>query len=781
MIRFCDINSECIENIDVQSDHIVLDELVWERGKAYFNTHTEKDRLLIVDRKCNPLCFAYQDSEANRELRMLRELDEMENAFDFRDIYPDVCGVTIYGCNELAWYFAKYLLKRNIIVNVCDQRGIWEKVGTWKDYGVTSYNYEIWAEGIHQKHLDKKMIGSRSASVEFECINEIYEANIRAGKINNEDGNLQRLLNRLKKEKEIIIRGTGTKAQDALDWLCSNGIDICAFQSDRYNGGRRSLFGRPILRKTEVRKRFQNAVIIECSSKYSAWGFGDVDTYDYEGYERNKRYILLRDYIEVPENNLVHIVKEKNIVLIGDIYLCSRARKWWKHHGIEIGEIKYWDVLEENRNKADRLKLEKIDEARMSENDVYMLLVPSYSNVNFITRKSVESYQVYIEKLKEYGISDYTDYFVDVNKCIYLEDEAIKYKKELCPYGIVLGAIPSHSGNLLIRQTLSGHSSIVMIEEYGWFNNDLFFICIRLAEESADNILELFWAIYEKEVKMEGLIKTFVNREKFDRKMRELLKMQEHFTSQELFVIFHLAYEAMHGREIQMVDNIVIYWEPHRWKRTLVRAFTHWLGSSEVKGVMLNIVRNRCVLAGSFMKSALNLECMVDSWMYVCEYIPKRSYRYWNEYTLKFEELKCAPVETLNRICDWIGISFENSLLETTYHGQAATYDGTITGFDLKPAYNLYEEYFSGFDRMRISLVACSYQKQYGYPYVNCLEFSRRELQELFLKEFRYEKIAAISENRSEGDFWRMQKRVRYLLWLERFAVVMGIELEEEF
>ena len=126
-----------------------------------------------------------------------------------------------------------------------------------------------------------------------------------------------------------------------------------------------------------------------------------------------------------------------------------------------------------------------------------------------------------------------------------------------------------------------------------------------------------------------------------------------------------------------------------------------------------------------------------------------------------------------------IRVSFDEILMETTYLGKKAYY-GDITGFDVRPAYNLYEEYFSIFDRMRIAMASGSYQKKYGYPYVSCLEFSRRELQEMFLKDFRWEGLSGTAE-REMDNYVYVQDMVRSLLWRERFAEVMQIDLDEEY
>lgn len=40
----------------------------------------------VVDKERNLLCFAYQDEEANRELRMLDELFNHKNALSFEGV-----------------------------------------------------------------------------------------------------------------------------------------------------------------------------------------------------------------------------------------------------------------------------------------------------------------------------------------------------------------------------------------------------------------------------------------------------------------------------------------------------------------------------------------------------------------------------------------------------------------------------------------------------------------------------------------------------------------------
>ena len=782
MIRFCESSAVWAEHEILPDKYLVMDSMIWQSGREQFTKYVEMEVLPVLDYRNQLICFAWQDEEANREIRMLRELREQSDYINFRDLHPECTSVTIHGCNELAWYMREYLIKIGIRVNV--EGKFWDKLGVQNEkYDIPEYqNYEIWAEGIHQKSDDWKQERLRSASVEFECIDEIYEANIKAGKITDSDMDVEELLAKLRQAKEIVIRGIGTKAQDAYDWLLANGIEVCAFQTARDYGNRR-MFGIPVLNKTKIGDFFREAVIIECASKHSAWGFGDVDDYDYEGYERNRGYFLIRDYVEIPANNLMHVFKDKKIVLTGDVYLCNRLHRWFIAQGLENQDIAYLNILGQ-RIEKNKSQMPIIDREELQENDTIMLILPEYSYGGYMTEAAVGRKEMYIKKFREYGI-DWSSYFSDMVKCIRLESETLKFgKKELRPAGVLLGAIPGSSGNTLVRGILAGHPQIMLIEEYSALNNELYYICIRLAEENADDILSAFWTLWHTEMK-EDKFSTFFGKDidKFNEKMRELLAIGERFSSQELFVMLHLSYAAMYGEEVSNLSETIIYWEPHMWDRKYVREWAYWLGSENVMNYTLNVTRNSYARAGSFLRYAHR-----ESWEW--KRLVHVAWKYENtesvlengyEYTIKFEELKCAPKETLMKFCEWLNIEFDDSLMETTSHGKKVFYDGIITGFDSKPAYNLYEEFFSVFDRMKICIINASYHKKYGYSYIGCLDFSRRELQEMFLQDFRWERFSCNDEERTRECIWDLQKQNRQRLWLERFAEVMEVELDEEY
>ncbi len=106
----------------VSKDHVVWNKNIWKSARLFFASHkagfAEYMLLPVIDEERQLLCFAYEDADANRELRMLRELQEETQALQFADLYPDCQCVKIHGFNELAYFFARYLSAQEIPVQV---------------------------------------------------------------------------------------------------------------------------------------------------------------------------------------------------------------------------------------------------------------------------------------------------------------------------------------------------------------------------------------------------------------------------------------------------------------------------------------------------------------------------------------------------------------------------------------------------------------------------------------------------------------------------------------
>lgn len=766
------------------ADYIVFDEYIWENVRQYFKT-SDRKTVAIVDKDRRLICHAYDEPSSNREIRMLHELMKEPEALQFPDIFPEYQCVRIYECNELACLFEQYL--KSLGIKVCLFGKLWKyfynQSVSEEAESIPEYAYlNIYAEGIWQKGRDWVENLLRSVSVEFECIDQIYEANNKLGIIQNAGGCYEILLEKLKIQKEIIIIGTGRVAQDAYDYLKGIGIDICCYMDYDKHKYTYKLFGKKVVSETEVIKHYKNAVLLECTQQGSLSN-DVVDYFDYMGYGRNEKFFLLSDYIRIRGNGLFNLLKDMQIVLTGNVPLCRLLSVNLKKRGIAV--LGYLETL-----KLDLMDLE-LAEVKASDIDEKCICLIATYEFSYLDSKCRENV---VEKIKniliEMEIKNYTDYFCDMKAYIdFEEDISFKYSRNwLTPRKIILGSSESCSGNIFFRELLDGHPSIITITDYSFWNNNLFWLCICLSGMSADEILPFLGKWYKKE---QGVV---FNAQAFCEKMKQLLMRGKRFTSQELFVMFHIAYAYMYGRDITDVQNMVIYWEPHIFPRSRVEDCVRWLRSETISCEIVNVVRNICSLKGSSLKGNALLgwnknqilsDYCITMWCYPS--VTKSEYIGVERTVIKFEELKCNPKEKLEELCRKWHIEWSETLMKTTKNGKESNYNNgycLVNNFDLGPVYNMYEEYFSELDRLRMMIIDAPWQRKYGYPYLNVADFSRRELQELFLKRFRFEKLFEFKSEKEE-----LQYRIGILnifrrkLWQNRMWEVIhsNYEMDVEY
>ncbi len=750
MLRFCDkVLYEDVQVDDV-TEYVRLDQDIWNNIKRYL-MEKSKSMAPIRNKEGKLVCFAYEDIDANREMRMLREIIETQGALQFPDIYPEIKHVKIYGFNELAYFFAKYLETVGVLVDVEGPlwKSCWNKTKQAQTEGEC---LTIYAEGINGTSCDKIECLLKTVSVEFECIDEIYEANLRKGFISDTEMTGEELLDYLKKENELIILEAGVEQLDAYNFLKSRGIEICCFMDDRDSG--HSMFGKKILSTVDVRKIYKNAVYINCTSRHSAWGRGGVDQFDGLGYRRNKSFFVLKDYFNITGEGLKNIIRTERIALVGDVYLCRRLYAFLKAEGASV--IGYINILLQQYTQPDLMEISVED---INNDTTCLLVVPELFNPDSREKRKNDMEKL-IKYMKNHQINSYSDYFSYTVSFIHIEgNNEIKYiRKWLKPKRVILGAIESACGNIIFREILDDHPCIMLLSEYNYLNNDLMWICIRLSVEPAENILALFWKLYGRQREQ-----SIYNKQAFDARMRQLLSYGDRFTSQELFVIIHIAYMYMFGKEITDARDMIIYWEPHTMPRDIFEESVRWLGTEKTPCDIVNIVRNIYARNGCLIK-----ECIRERWgtgyifyRLALSYpnIDKKDYEYGERVLIKFEDLKKHPKEILIDLCSRWGISWSDTLMKTTYHGENSAYNNgerLVKDFDLQVVYKTYDEYFSEFDKFRLSLINAPWQRKYGYPYVSIGQFSRRELQDLFLKEFRFEQLKEY--HRERVDIYLRQK-----------------------
>lgn len=761
----------------VMEDYVVMNKDIWKKARFYFMNCKRKLNeyvlLPVTDENRRLLCFAYEDMDANRELRMLKELTENSCALQFNDLYPQYQGVKIYEFNELAYFFAKYLKQQNILVQVFGDmwKSMFEETSCF-DLGVECL--KIYAEGINPKKADWINNLLESVSGEFECIDTIYEENIKNGIFKDAIGDVYTFLDILHKEEEIVIIGTSWESQNVYDFLLMNTIDICCFMDESYSKQMQKLFGKKILSSSDIRINYRSPVFIECNSEHSSWGLGGVDYWDYAGYERNRKYFLIRDYINICSSGLINVLKYKKVVLAGDLHLSVYLSKFFEANKVDVlGCLE----IEQYNKVYNGISVVSVDDF---DNDTICLIsCPEFYETDQMEKQKKRKRR-FVSYLNEKGWCDYTDYFSYTKVFLEIEkNKQNKYiKQEIIPKKIVLGSIDANNGNKFFMGVLDGHPSILMIH-YSALNTNLFWICIRLSMEKKQNILKLFWNICETEGDWGD---TLHNPKAFNEKMEQLLTLGEEFTSQELFVMLHISYMNMNGRNItkEELKEVIIYWEPHFVDTAILEDFAKWLAAEELRCNIVNVIRDKIISNGGRVKWSMIYKGIksTNAYHFSLNALPAESkeYQWCDRLIVKFEELKCSPLKVLAEICAKWDIKWSDTFLITTFNGKKDSYNNgerLVSDYDIRPVYNMNEKYLSEFDRIRMMIIYAPWQKKYGYPYLNISMFTRRQLQEMFLKSFRFESQVEFQDEKLEREFKiGLYQKIRYNLQMVRMLLM---------
>lgn len=760
MIRFYCTDLKDDDMVKYYKTSLIMDSGIWQsyrtliKEQKIFSDYLI-DFIPIRNGAGELIAYGYQDDEANRELRMIKELRSSRNALQFTDIYPEYKKVIILGCNELAVSFANYLAELGVNVSIMGKYCNYFGYRSSHDVDLDGKDQLIiYAEGMIPQNGEPMQTVMRSTSPEFEIIDKIYEENVRKGIVRDTIGDFKQLLQKLKggDKQEIVILGDDHQAQDAYDLLIENGIDICCFAVPYKRIDR--ILGKKVLDIFDAIRFLHNPVFINCHDTCGALGDEWTEFFDYLGYERNRQYFLLKDYVKIPVSNLVHVMYDKKVLLAGDRRLCKLLSDYL--YDIEKGEVtvEYIDLSEK---------------LTIRDDDILCLVAADYKNR--LQDVGEKSYNILQKSLTEAGFVNYTDYFVSNHSFalidLYLNQGSPKYSlPELTPKGILMGRIPPWSGNVFFRGVLDGHPEIIMMS-YSDLNENLFYYCIRLAHVKASELLTEFWRIYNAEAQSKD--RCFQNPEKFEATIKRFLKLKSSFSSQELFVMFQIAYvEMTSGHTIADIGKQIIYWEPHFVSRSEFPFYALWLEDEKIEGQTIVLRRDNIVRVGSGCNNKADggnsehpfYRMFCDEYNGGQEDIP---YHHWIEYKMRFEDIKVKPKEKLTEVCEKLGISWSDSLYKTTLYAGSRpfVYDG-IVDFDLKAVFNKYEDFLSEFDRFRVSLASSPYQKRYGYSFSDCTKFSRREIQEWFLKPFRFDEKLLFGDH---SDHMKLYKWVMWQMW----------------
>ena len=137
---------------------------------------------------------------------------------------------------------------------------------------------------------------------------------------------------------------------------------------------------------------------------------------------------------------------------------------------------------------------------------------------------------------------------------------------------------------------------------------------------------------------------------------------------------------------------------------------------------------------------------------------------------IRFEDLKLQPRATLEAVCDFLDISWDNILLFATANREEVRrgeygIKSAATGYDTKPVYNLHERVLNIFDHYRFEALLGDMYSVWGYKpmfYKGDIKYSKQEIFELFRIRFNIEKYHTTEEQIAANDMAR--KKLYYLV-----------------
>ena len=131
---------------------------------------------------------------------------------------------------------------------------------------------------------------------------------------------------------------------------------------------------------------------------------------------------------------------------------------------------------------------------------------------------------------------------------------------------------------------------------------------------------------------------------------------------------------------------------------------------------------------------------------------------------IRFEDLKLHPRATLESLCDFLDIEWDDILLQTTANGENISAFGT-SGFETAPVYKRYHNLFSPFDYYRLELIMTKCWKHWGYEPIywkDDMHYTKSEIRRLFSVHFKFEETLANELKKSDFDNIR-KIRLKYI------------------
>ncbi|RKI43205.1 hypothetical protein D7V96_04260 [bacterium D16-59] len=577
-------------------------------------------------------------------------------------------------------------------------------------------------------------------------------------------------MERLLKEDIVVYCAAGYGEKIYLK-LVSAGCNVIGFCDNAERNKDILLLGKPIHNYSECRQKYPYAIYVIANSTFITARKISKEL-EHDGYVKNITYFIadeleLQNLLPDKSENagFCLTVKERPIILFGSLFLCNFFRKWVESliQNSEVYICTSEDEISEYQKYADAI------------------WIPLAMNISYMLPARTNKGLLLVQSLQNHGVKSFSRFFL--SNLVYCEEHSSVCNKEdvfVNDYSALVKKVlflkrSGYSGSIFIDSILDFHPDILYLGLNMW-SQSIWHVIKKAMEKEEDYIGEIIRQIEKYLLLSKGSTEWL---DEYRIILKKYIRDGKVYSERDLFIIIHLSYyEFLHGCPPDGKKPLVIYMDIHSnmVMRDVVFSWLDWMG---FEVVLLEMIRSPYKRLGSNIKAILayyehltpaNILGLLEAFS---EERVEQSERKYDLIRIRFEDLKMYPKIILSKLCQIVGISWDDSLLETTSDGKESAYiinGSSVTGFDLKPVYHPYEEYFDAFDRFRLDLFFREKNKAYGYSYVDREKYwmSLDEFGKLFEIPFQFEKFMLFQDEAGRKNYHvRLGELCMQILYME--------------
>lgn len=563
------------------------------------------------------------------------------------------------------------------------------------------------------------------------------------------------------KKKNYIIYCASASGEDAAVRLLSMGLNVVAFLDNALEKQHKQLLDRTIYSYQECKEKYPEAIfIIASENRGTAYEIGlELEG---DGYRYNDNYFILHELImgqTLPDSmdSWKLYLKDKQIVLIGEGYLCELFQCNF-HFGRFI-----------------ECESTKIEEIHTRYPDAFWVIL-TRGNSDFDKHELA----YYRDLLLEKNIKNYTGYFSSFfDYCV--EKRIYNYSppKELGIYKIdkiLFLKMSSFSGSLFLNSIMAEHPNILYLG-YSLWGFNIWTIVKKAAQAESPNIVDYIARMiidYCRSIQVD-----FKWVDSYKNILRNYFT-QSSYTEKEIFLYIHLAYYEHVNGAAAPPGNYVVYMDIHSGE-LICDGVLSWLKAMGFQVMLIEMIRRPYMRLGSAIRYTIRDGMALPQSM-ISGVLPMMAMetisnveRQFPIIRLRFEDVKLYPADILKKLCFILEIPWPDTLINQVGNSLVGNYvvsDNVVKGFNTKPVYYSYDEYFDAFDKFRLDMIFREKNKAYGYSYVEEDKYPVRlaeDLESFFQIPFHFEKyIKFQNDGEKEGFRKKLAVLCLHLLDMQR-------------